>query len=65
MKEINFAVTVDEANLILRGIGQLPFAEVYQLVSRLQQQAGRQLEREPGNGEERRPTPAPAPAPGG
>jgi hypothetical protein len=61
MKEINFTVTVDEANLILRGIGQLPFAEVYQLVSRLQQQAGRQLEREPGNGEDRRPAPAPAP----
>lgn len=61
MKEINFTVTVDEANLILRGIGHLPFVEVYQLVAKLQQQAGRQLERESGNGEERRPAPPPAP----
>jgi hypothetical protein len=58
-KEISFTVTVDEANLILRGIGLLPFAEVYQLVAKLQQQAGRQLEREAGNGDDRRPTPAP------
>lgn len=58
MKEISFTVTVDEANLILRGIGLLPFAEVYQLVAKLQQQAGRQLERETDKGEERRPAPA-------
>lgn len=55
MKEINFVVTVDEANLILRGIGLLPFAEVYQLVAKLQQQAGRQLDRDAANGEDRRP----------
>lgn len=61
MKEINFTVTIDEANLILRGIGLLPFAEVYQLVAKLQQQAGRQLEREPGNGEERRSAPPATP----
>ena len=58
MKEINFTVTIDEANLILKGIGLLPFAEVYQLVGKLQQQAARQVEREAsnlGNVEERRP----------
>jgi hypothetical protein len=55
MKEINFTVTIDEANLILKGIGLLPFADVYQLVAKLQQQAGRQIERESGNGEDRRP----------
>lgn len=55
MKEINFTVTIDEANLILKGIGLLPFAEVYQLVAKLQQQAGRQIERDAGNGEDRRP----------
>ena len=59
MKEINFTVTIDEANLILRGIGLLPFAEVYQLVAKLQQQAGRQVERDTGNGEVRPPAPAP------
>jgi hypothetical protein len=55
MKEINFTVTIDEANLILKGIGLLPFAEVYQLVAKLQQQAGRQIERDGSNGEDRRP----------
>ena len=55
MKEFNFTVTIDEANLILKGIGLLPFAEVYQLVAKLQQQAGRQLDREASNGGERRP----------
>jgi len=58
MKEINFTVTIDEANLILKGIGLLPFAEVYQLVGKLQQQAARQVEREAsnlGNVEDRRP----------
>jgi len=54
MKEINFTVTVEEANLILKGIGLLPFAEVYQLVAKLQQQAGQQLERE-GGGDSNRP----------
>lgn len=66
MKEIAFTVTIDEANLILRGIGLLPFAEVYQLVAKLQQQAGRQIERDggtgsprdAGNGDARRPAPA-------
>ena len=59
MKEINFTVTIDEANLILKGIGLLPFAEVYQLVAKLQQQAGRQIERAPGNGEDRHPVSVP------
>lgn len=43
-KEINFTVTVDEANLILEGIGVLPFARVYQLVGKLQEQAKRQIQ---------------------
>ena len=48
MKDINFTVTIDEAILILKGIGLLPFAEVYQLVAKLQHQAGRQLDRDAG-----------------
>ena len=60
MKEINFNVTIDEANLILRSIGLMPFAEVYQLVAKLQQQAGQQVERDTGNGKDRPPAPAPA-----
>mgnify|MGYP007070987741 CR=1 FL=1 len=57
MKEINFTVTIEEANLILRGIGLLPFAEVYQLVAKLQQQAGRQIDRHEG-ADDRRSVPS-------
>jgi hypothetical protein len=44
MKEITLTVSVDEANLILEGLGNMPFAKVYALVGRIQQQASRQLE---------------------
>lgn len=54
MKEINFTVTIDEANLILKGIGLLPFAEVYQLVAKLQQQAGPQIDRDRASGDDGR-----------
>jgi hypothetical protein len=43
MKEIHFTVTIDEANLILEGLGHLPFAKVYQLVGKLQEQARQQV----------------------
>lgn len=43
MKEITLEVTIDEANLVLEGLGQLPFARVYGLVAKLQEQAARQL----------------------
>lgn len=43
MQEINFKVTVDEANLMLEGLGGLAFARVYGLVAKLQRQAGQQL----------------------
>lgn len=56
-KAINLSVSIDEANLILRGIGHLPFAEVYQLVAKLQHQAQQQFEADAGGGE-RRPGPA-------
>lgn len=44
MKDLKLTVTVDEANLILEGLGNLPFAKVYSLVGKIQQQASEQLE---------------------
>jgi hypothetical protein len=44
MNDLGFKVTVDEANLILEGLGQLPFARVYALVEKLQLQAKQQLQ---------------------
>jgi len=42
-KNLKFTVTLDEANLILRALSQLPFQEVYELVGKLNQQANDQL----------------------
>lgn len=39
MKVLDLKVTVDEANLILEGLGNLPFARVFALVEKIQQQA--------------------------
>ena len=44
MNEINLKVTVDEANLVLEGLGHLPFAKVFALVAKLQEQARSQLD---------------------
>jgi hypothetical protein len=44
MREMKFEVSVDEANLILEGLGQLPFVRVYGLISKLQAQARRKLD---------------------
>jgi len=44
MSDLSFKVNVDEANLILEGLGLLPFARVYALVEKLQLQAREQLQ---------------------
>lgn len=43
MNEINLQLTIDEANLILEALGNLPFVKVYALIGKIQQQAGQQL----------------------
>jgi hypothetical protein len=43
MKELVFKVSLEETNLILEGLGHLPFARVYALVEKVQQQASEQL----------------------
>ena len=47
MDELKLKVTLEEANLVLEGLGHLPFAKVYGLVAKLQAQANRQLESPP------------------
>jgi hypothetical protein len=54
-QEINLRVTIEDANLILEGLGNLPFARVYALVGKIQEQAAQQLNRNNSNQEE--PTP--------
>lgn len=43
MQEIQIRLTTDETNLILEALGQLPFARVFELVGKIQQQARAQL----------------------
>lgn len=43
MQEITLKLSINEANLILEGLGELPFKKVYDLVSKIQQQASTQL----------------------
>jgi hypothetical protein len=58
MQELNLKVTIDEANLILEALGQMPFAKVYEIVGKIQEQASQQL-----NGQEVRAIGAPDAAP--
>jgi hypothetical protein len=44
MKSIQFDLTLEETNLVLEALGQLPFARVYHLIGRLQDRARQQLE---------------------
>ncbi len=43
MRDLELKVTIDEANLILEGLGNLPFAKVFALVAKIQEQAARQI----------------------
>jgi hypothetical protein len=62
MKEFNLQITLDEANLILEALGNLPFVKVYALIGKIQEQAGQQLSaEEQANGVDQ----ASASAPGG
>ncbi len=47
-KKINLHLSVDQTNLILEALGQLPFVKVYELIGSIQGQAKAQLEEEPG-----------------
>jgi len=57
MKTIAFELTIDEANLILEALGQLPFAKVYALIGKVQEQARQQLDGQESI--EAKPDPAP------
>lgn len=43
MQEINLRVTIEEANLILEALGNLPFVKVFGLIAKVQEQARDQL----------------------
>lgn len=43
MSNVKLDITIDEANLILEALGEMPFKRVFGLVSKVQQQASEQL----------------------
>ena len=42
--EITLRLSLDEVNLVLEAVGALPFARVFNLVSRIQSQAAEQIQ---------------------
>jgi hypothetical protein len=46
MTTIQLTLTLDETNVVLEAVGQLPYARVYTLVAKIQQQASTQLQEE-------------------
>lgn len=44
MEDINLRMSVDEVNLVLEGLGSLPFVRVYELIAKVRQQARDQLD---------------------
>jgi len=44
MQKIELNLESEEINLVLEGLGHLPFARVYALVGKIQEQAARQLQ---------------------
>ncbi|MFA0964171.1 hypothetical protein AB9P05_20345 [Roseivirga sp. BDSF3-8] len=43
MKNLALRVSLDEANLIMKALGELPFKDVYELIGKLNEQANNQL----------------------
>lgn len=43
MQHIDLRITIDEANLILEALGNMPFKQVYSLIGKIQQEASQQL----------------------
>lgn len=66
-KDIQLQLSLEEVNLVLEALGNLPFARVYSLVGKLQSQASEQLPKtnpHPGGPGADAPRPGPAGSPG-
>ena len=44
MKELNIKLTINELNLVLEALGNLPYIRVYELINEIQQQAKKQID---------------------
>lgn len=48
-QQLQLDLAVEDANLILEALGQLPFVRVFALIGKIQDQARRQLEGQPAD----------------
>jgi hypothetical protein len=46
IKDIKLQLTADEINLLLEGLGAMPFVKVYALIGKIQQQVSGQMGKE-------------------
>lgn len=44
MKEVDLKLTVEEANILLNALGNMPYGQVYQLIAKIHEQASAQTE---------------------
>lgn len=45
MQDLKLSLSLDQVNLVLEGLGNLPFARVHLLIAQIQRQATEQLDR--------------------
>ncbi len=50
MKNIELNLTIDETNVLMEALGQMPYLRVHLLIRKIQQQATQQLESQEGRG---------------
>lgn len=48
-KELTLTLSIDEVNIVLEALGEMPFSKVFQLIDNIQRQAAQQLQ--PANGQ--------------
>lgn len=48
-KELTLTLSIDEINIVLEALGEMPFSKVFQLIDKIQRQAAQQLQ--PANGQ--------------
>jgi len=44
MQPIQLKLTIDETNVILKALGEMPYVQVHQLIAKIHQQASSQLQ---------------------
>ncbi len=59
MKKITLTLSIEEANTILEGLGQMPYKSVYHLINNIQQQAAQQAEEQISTNGQIKNTPPP------